>query len=31
MAHAVKTAIGFCTDDPQWRLSIQLHKMIGIR
>jgi len=24
-------AIGFCTDNPQWRLSIQSHKMIGIR
>jgi 7-carboxy-7-deazaguanine synthase len=27
----LEAAIGFCTDNPQWRLSIQSHKMIGIR
>lgn len=27
----LQAAIGFCTDNPQWRLSIQSHKMIGIR
>lgn len=27
----LKAAICFCTDNPQWRLSIQSHKMIGIR
>lgn len=27
----LEAAIGYCTDNPQWRLSIQSHKMIGIR
>ena len=27
----LEAAISFCTENPQWRLSIQSHKMIGIR
>ncbi|WP_209515590.1 7-carboxy-7-deazaguanine synthase [Sphingomonas sp. BE137] len=27
----LKAAITYCTDNPRWRLSLQSHKMIGIR
>ena len=27
----LETAIAYCTDNPRWRLSLQSHKMIGIR
>jgi organic radical activating enzyme len=27
----LKTAIAYCTNNPRWRLSLQSHKMIGIR
>ncbi|KPF74098.1 7-carboxy-7-deazaguanine synthase [Blastomonas sp. AAP25] len=27
----LKAAIAYCTDNPRWRLSLQSHKMIGIR
>lgn len=27
----LEAAITFCTDNPRWRLSLQSHKMIGIR
>lgn len=27
----LKAAINYCTDNPRWRLSLQSHKMIGIR
>lgn len=28
---SIKSAISFCLDNPQWRLSLQTHKFIGIR
>jgi organic radical activating enzyme len=27
----LEAAITYCTDNPHWRLSLQSHKMIGIR
>ncbi len=27
----LEAAIAYCTDNPRWRLSLQSHKMIGIR
>jgi 7-carboxy-7-deazaguanine synthase len=30
-AEAVREAIAFCGQHPQWRLSLQTHKLIGIR
>lgn len=30
-ASNLQAAIAFCTDNPRWRLSLQSHKMIGIR
>lgn len=30
-AEHVAAAITYCTDNPRWRLSLQSHKMIGIR
>ena len=27
----LEAAITYCTDNPRWRLSLQSHKMIGIR
>ena len=27
----LEAAISYCTDNPRWRLSVQSHKMIGIR
>lgn len=29
-SHHVQEAIQYCLDNPQWRLSLQTHKMIGI-
>jgi 7-carboxy-7-deazaguanine synthase len=26
-----RTAVAYCLDHPQWRLSLQIHKMIGIK
>jgi 7-carboxy-7-deazaguanine synthase len=28
---SLAAAIQFCQDNPAWRLSLQTHKMIGIR
>lgn len=30
-ADNLEAAISYCTDNPRWRLSLQSHKMIGIR
>lgn len=30
-AHNTRQAIGYCLAHPQWRLSLQTHKLIGIR
>lgn len=30
-AENVKAAIAYCKEHPQWRLSVQIHKIIGIR
>lgn len=30
-ADNLEAAITYCTDNPRWRLSLQSHKMIGIR
>jgi 7-carboxy-7-deazaguanine synthase len=30
-ADNLEAAIAYCTDNPRWRLSLQSHKMIGIR
>ena len=30
-AENLAAAIAYCTDNPRWRLSVQSHKMIGIR
>jgi len=30
-AHNTRLAIGYCLAHPQWRLSLQTHKLIGIR
>jgi len=30
-ANSLRAAIQYCADHPRWRLSLQTHKMIGIR
>jgi 7-carboxy-7-deazaguanine synthase len=30
-AHSLRAAIQYCADHPTWRLSLQTHKLIGIR
>jgi 7-carboxy-7-deazaguanine synthase len=31
VAHHLREAIRFCREHPQWRLSLQTHKLVGIR
>ena len=31
IAQATEAAIAYCLDHPQWRLSVQTHKTLGIR
>jgi organic radical activating enzyme len=30
-AGSLRAAIQYCADHPRWRLSLQTHKLIGIR
>ena len=30
-AESLKVAIQYCADHPKWRLSLQTHKLLGLR
>jgi 7-carboxy-7-deazaguanine synthase len=30
-ANNLRAAIGYCLDHPKWRLSVQAHKLLGLR
>jgi organic radical activating enzyme len=30
-ANNLRAAIGYCLDHPKWRLSVQTHKLLGLR